>query len=82
MPVFKRHDLVRHGKNGTVYVILATPEHGVRIEATGLLGYLYQEFDTSAGCSIWARDAVEMQDGRFVLEGNVPKGADGRFCGT
>lgn len=76
---FERHDRVKHLKTGRSYMVLACPSHGVRIEATGKPGYLYQEFWTADGACIWARDAEEMEDGRFELERKTTHGAHGRF---
>lgn len=61
--MFQRADLVRH-VNGTVYVILHTPDH-VRIEATNEPGYAYVKHD-EPGSTIWIRSQGEMEDGRFT----------------
>ena len=62
-------DIVRH-RNGGLYII----EHGpdtARIESTGKPAYIYRAADQQV---LWCRSAVQMEDGRFVLE--VPARAE------
>ena len=76
---FERHDRIKHVTTGRSYMVLAGPVHGVRIEATGNPGYLYQEYWVDGAACIWACDAEEMEDGRFDLDRKTTHGAHGRF---
>lgn len=67
---FKEGQKVLH-ERGSEYIILQTPDHGLRLEATGEPAYSYQApygFMEMPG-PIWVRGAKEMEDGRFTAVG-------------
>lgn len=60
---FRKHQLVRHVRTGTVYKILHLPMN-TRLEAMNEPAYAY--YDVAKNGPIWVRAQVEMEDGRFV----------------
>lgn len=65
---FKKGDVLKHNKTGTVYVILETPTDGLRLKKTNEPAYCYQELAiTDYVLPRWVCSAKEVEDGRFVL---------------
>lgn len=62
---FKRDSVVLHKATGNYYQILAGPAEHVRLEATNKPAYIYRTWMVP-GATIWVRDAVDMEDGKFV----------------
>jgi len=59
---FQRHDRIEHRhRNGDHYMVILTPEDGVKIEETGEPAYLYQRFWEHEDPTLWVRSQVRVE---------------------
>jgi hypothetical protein len=76
---FLRNDRIRHKKSCKDYMVLLTPQHGLRIEATNEPAYAYQAMWSGRDPIVWVRSQEQMEDGRFEIVMHSLAGAEGRL---